>query len=95
MFVVEDSTKLSVQPYYICFKNAPIAITLAPNEKYSKSIMIRPLEKQPDQSEITRIGFRFIAVDPKTQTFEKIIEGYQNRHVANNTIWSNEIRIEK
>ena len=95
MFVVEDSTKLIVHPYYLCWRNFPIAVTLSPNEIYSKSIMIRPIEKQLSEIEMTRIGFRFIEGNPKTLTFEKIIDGYHNRHSVNNTIWSNEIRIEK
>lgn len=95
MFVVEDSTILRVHPYYLCWANFPVALTLAPDETYSKSIMIRPIEKQLSQSEITRIGFRFIEGNPKTLTFDEIIDKYKNRHDANNTIWSNEVRIEK
>lgn len=95
MFVVEDSIKLRVHPYYMCFGNFPVAITLAPNEKYSKSIMISPIDKQLSHLEKTRIGLRFIEGNPKTLTFEKIIDGYHNRHSSNNTIWSNEIKIEK
>ena len=55
MYIVEDSTKLRVHPYYMCWANFPVVVTLAPEETYEKSIMIRPIEDQLSQDEITTV----------------------------------------
>lgn len=83
MFLAEDRFTMRVHPFQACEENYPILVTLAPNETYSKSIMIRPIEKKLKETIKTRVGFRFIEGDSLIKNnFETVI-------------WSNEILVGK